>query len=179
MGQLLDEHRAYLRLLSQRQLGPQLNARLDASDLVQKTCLAVVRDFEQFRGATTEQFMAWLLRVHERTIHETIRGHVGAERRAVNREEPLAEHHLDDAAQRHDRQASPSCKAQRREAAAALAKRLERLPDDQREAVRLRYLEGRSVAEIAEHLQRSPGAVASLVYRGLENLRRLSNSKEN
>jgi len=49
---------------------------------------------------------------------------------------------------------------------------LERLTDDQREGVRLRYLEGQSLAEIAERMQRSEEAVAGLIKRGLKTLRK-------
>ena len=48
---------------------------------------------------------------------------------------------------------------------------LEILPEDQREAVRLRRLEGRSLAQLADHFGRSKDAVASLLKRGIENLR--------
>ena len=40
-----------------------------------------------------------------------------------------------------------------------------RLPDDQREAVRLRYLGGQSLEETAKEMQRSPGAVRGLLHR--------------
>ncbi len=45
------------------------------------------------------------------------------------------------------------------------------LPDDQREAIRLRYLSGRSLEETAAAMQRSPGAVRGLVQRAKQALR--------
>ena len=53
-----------------------------------------------------------------------------------------------------------------------LAQALETLPEDQREAVRLRYLEGQSLAEIVDHMSKSKDAVASLLKRGMRNLRK-------
>jgi RNA polymerase sigma-70 factor (ECF subfamily) len=53
------------------------------------------------------------------------------------------------------------------ELAAALAK----LPDDQKEAVVLRYLTEISVSEIAAIMGRSEASVAGLVRRGLEAIR--------
>jgi RNA polymerase sigma-70 factor (ECF subfamily) len=59
----------------------------------------------------------------------------------------------------------------RGEEAVKLADALDRLPQDQRTAVRLRHLEGWSLAEIAEHLNRTPAAAAGLIKRGMEALR--------
>jgi RNA polymerase sigma-70 factor (ECF subfamily) len=68
-------------------------------------------------------------------------------------------------------QSSPSHRAIRAEAAIKLARALRQLPEDQREAVRLRHLEGWSLSELAEHFGRSQFAVAGLVKRGLQTLR--------
>ena len=46
------------------------------------------------------------------------------------------------------------------------------LADDQRQAVRMRYLEGEPLAVVAERMQRSPDAVVGLIRRGLVALRR-------
>lgn len=49
---------------------------------------------------------------------------------------------------------------------------VERLPDDQRRVVELRFGEDRSTLEVAAALGRSEGAVKQLQRRALENLRR-------
>ena len=59
----------------------------------------------------------------------------------------------------------------RGELAVRIAKEVERLPDDQREAVRLRHLEGWSLAQLAQHFGRGESAVAGLIKRGLRALR--------
>jgi RNA polymerase sigma-70 factor (ECF subfamily) len=74
---------------------------------------------------------------------------------------------------------SPSHQAVRQEDLLRLAEALGRLPEDQRSAVELHHLEGRTLAEIAQVLGRSRSAVASLVFRGLRNLRqRLDEGEE-
>jgi len=45
------------------------------------------------------------------------------------------------------------------------------LPDDQRQVVVMRFAEEKSIREIAQHLERSEGAVKQLQFRGLQNLR--------
>jgi RNA polymerase sigma factor (sigma-70 family) len=60
--------------------------------------------------------------------------------------------------------------AQQTEQLLQLAHALGQLPDDQRLAVELHHLKGLSLAEVAEQLQRSKGAAAKLLYRGLDRL---------
>jgi RNA polymerase sigma-70 factor (ECF subfamily) len=47
-----------------------------------------------------------------------------------------------------------------------------RLPDVQREVIRMRFVEDKSIREIAAALERSEGAVKQLQLRALENLRK-------
>jgi RNA polymerase sigma-70 factor (ECF subfamily) len=58
----------------------------------------------------------------------------------------------------------------RAEGAVHLAEALARLPERQAEAVRLRYLEGMSLAETADRLACTEAAVKALVARGLSAL---------
>jgi DNA-binding NarL/FixJ family response regulator len=66
---------------------------------------------------------------------------------------------------------TPSRSAARHEALAAVAAELEGLPEEQRQALRLRYMEGLPVLEIARRMQRSEGAIQQLCHRALRNLR--------
>ena len=68
-------------------------------------------------------------------------------------------------------QSSPSQRAVRDEQALLVTRALTALPDAQREALMLKYCQGWSLAEIGRHLDRSPTAVASLLQRGLKQLR--------
>jgi RNA polymerase sigma-70 factor (ECF subfamily) len=45
------------------------------------------------------------------------------------------------------------------------------LPRDQRRVVLLRFVEGKSIRDIAQELCRTEGAVKQLQFRALENLR--------
>jgi RNA polymerase sigma-70 factor, ECF subfamily len=68
---------------------------------------------------------------------------------------------------------TPSRALRREEASAAVLTCLARLKDDQREVVRLRFLEDVPVAEIAERLGKTETAVYTLCHRGLKALREL------
>lgn len=154
--------------MSQRHLDGALAARVDASDVVQQTLLSVFRNFEQFDGSDSAQFLAWIRKIHERNVQDVVRDHTQAARRALGREQSPP----DEATLPEPVAASPSQRAMQGEAAVRLARAVERLPDDQREAVRLRHLEGRTLADMARQLERSEQAVAGLVKRGLKNLRK-------
>ena len=52
-----------------------------------------------------------------------------------------------------------------------LAKTLEGLPVGQRESLEMHYLQGLTLTEIAERMQRSKPSVAGLLQRGLAALR--------
>jgi RNA polymerase sigma-70 factor (ECF subfamily) len=68
-------------------------------------------------------------------------------------------------------QTTPSQRLIKGEKALRLAAMLESLPEAQREAVRLRHLEGWPLERIAEALDRSVVATAGLIKRGLKRLR--------
>ena len=52
------------------------------------------------------------------------------------------------------------------------------MPPDQRQAVELHHLKSCSLAEAAWKMGRSKGAVAQLLFRGLEKLRELLSESE-
>jgi RNA polymerase sigma-70 factor, ECF subfamily len=52
-----------------------------------------------------------------------------------------------------------------------------RLPDDQRHVIRRRFLDQRSIRDIAQELGRSEGAVKQLQFRAIENLRKQARSR--
>ncbi len=70
-------------------------------------------------------------------------------------------------------ESTPSRHVAKDEATAAVMSSLARLTDEQRAVVRLRFLEGRSVADIAGQLGKTEDAVHKLCFRGLKNLRRM------
>ncbi len=173
LGVLLDRYRPYLRLLAQRGIGSELQARVDPSDVVQRAFLDAHRDWTGFRGQAEPELVAWLRRILEHNVSETVGEHVRAQKRSTRKERSLTESGDGPlAADLAADQSSPSQRAMRGEAAVVLAQAIETLPDDQREAIRLRYLEGWTLAQITEHFDRSQVAVAGLLKRGLRGLRK-------
>ncbi len=173
---LLETYRNYLSVLAQIQLGKTLQRKLDPADLVQETYLAACRDFHQFRGRSEQELVGWLRTIMANTGGKMIRQYTGTRCRDVQREQNLSAA-LDHSAEALSRLVSPlstpSKGAIRREAAVVLADKLAELPDHYRQAIVLYHIEGLTIAEVAERLERSPEATNSLLARALIKLRSL------
>lgn len=170
----LEQYRSYLLLLARTRLGPALAARLDPSDVVQETLLQAHRARAQYRGQTSGELAGWLRQILARNLSHSVRDlHRG--KRDLQRERSL-DGLLEESAQRLDawlaaEQSSPSEQVVFAERVAALSDALLALPDPQREAVLLHYLQGLTIAEVAQRLERTPSAVGGLLFRGLKQLR--------
>jgi RNA polymerase sigma-70 factor (ECF subfamily) len=148
-GDLYDRHftRVYAFVVS------RVRDRASAEDLtadVFHRALANLPRFE-WRGAP---FGAWLIRIAANAI---------ADRFTTAGREVSADGGMPDAAVAPD--------VDRFETRARLFELVERLPGAQREVILERFVEGRSIREIAARLDRSEGAIKQLQFRALQTLR--------
>jgi RNA polymerase sigma-70 factor, ECF subfamily len=171
LGELLDQQRGWLRQVADGLLDPRIRGRLDASDLIQQTCLSVHKQIREFQGREPAQFVAWLRQIHEHNVQNANREQLHAGRRAAGRDRPLTNVDIADV-----NAETPSRRLARDEDALHLNEVLDRLPPDEREALRLRYVEGRSLADSADAMQISRDALIWLIKRGLRQARRESES---
>jgi RNA polymerase sigma-70 factor (ECF subfamily) len=170
----LERYRAYLRLLAQMHLDACLQAKLDASDVVQEVLLKAHAQSGQFRGQSEAEWAAWLRQILANQLAECLR-RFSAGRRDVYREKPLTAA-LEESSVRlerwlADQQSSPSEHAARQEQVVQLSEALMQLPEDQRRVIELHHLQGIPVVELSTLLGRSQAAIGSLLYRGLKKLR--------
>ncbi len=168
----VESYRSYLLLLARLQLAPELQGKLDPSDLVQHTLMKAHQNNGQFRGSSEAERVAWLRRILANTLTDALRRFAP---RAGKRE-----HSLEAALEQSSRnlesmlaadQTTPSQKMLRHEQLIRLADAIAQLPDDQRLAVELRHLQGLATTEIAQKLNRSVSAIGGLLQRGLRALR--------
>ena len=176
LGRLLELYGNYLALLARLQIGKRLQGKLDPSDLVQETFLEAHRDFAQFRGGSEAEFVNWLRQILAMNLANLVRHYYGTPRRDVRLERELAVD-LDQSSRVLDRGlvtagSTPSQQAARREQAVLLADALGRLPQDYREVIILRHLEGLTFPDVAQRLGRTVDSVEKLWARGLARLRR-------
>ena len=125
-------------------------SREEAEDItadVFHQALASLSRFE-WRGVP---FVAWLMRIAANALADRWRSR---SREGGDPREELTDHGMEDIERR-----------------AALFQLVGRLPDDQRRVVVLRFVEQKSIREIAQELQRTEGAIKQLQFRALEKLR--------
>jgi len=177
LGRLLELYRHYLRLMARVQVGQRLQAKVDASDLVQETMLEAHKSFPGFRGSSEPQFVAWLRQIMAAVLCNLVRRYLGTQGRDVRLERELRQN-IDRSSilLAHglvDPHSSPSQQAARREQAVVLADALAKLPEDYREVLVCRHLEGLSFPEIGRRMDRSLDSVQKLWVRGLARIRRV------
>jgi RNA polymerase sigma-70 factor (ECF subfamily) len=174
-GEILLRYQPWLRLLARLQLDSRFQGKFDPSDVVQQTFLEAYRAFPQFRGQTEPELRAWLRQILAHVLAHEIRRYHGTQQRDLDREVSL-DQALAQSSQRLGEMlaapgSSPSQQAARHEQELLLATVLARLPDDYREVIILRNLEGLSHEEVARRMQRNVGAVRMLWVRALARLR--------
>jgi RNA polymerase sigma-70 factor (ECF subfamily) len=172
LGRLLDACRAYLLVVANRNLAPDLGGKVGGSDLVQETLLEALRDFGRFEGRTEDELLAWLSRILLHNLANVARHYRDTGKRDVAREVPLA-----DAPRAElpngliDPGDSPSARAVAREQAEELERVLAGLPEHYRTVIRLRHLERRPFAEVGRLMGVSVEAARKLWLRALRQLR--------
>jgi RNA polymerase sigma-70 factor, ECF subfamily len=177
----LERYREYLRLLARLQLDPHLQGKVDLSGVVQQTLLEAYQALARVEQESAEHLAVWLRRILANNLTDEVRKLATAARN-VGRERSL-EATLEQSSAQLERwlaadQSSPSQQVMRQEQSLRLAGALARLPEDQRRAVEMHHLQGHTLAETAEVLERSKGAVAALLFRGLKKLRELLEEPE-
>jgi RNA polymerase sigma-70 factor, ECF subfamily len=177
VGRLLELYERYLTLLARLQIGQRLQGKLDPADLVQDTFLDAHRNFARFRGLTEAEFVSWLRQILAAKLADLLRYYLGAKRRDVRLEREIREA-IDRSSILLDRgliapESSPSQQAAHREQAVLLADALDKLPDNYREVIVLRHLEGLTFPEVARRMERSVDSVEKLWMRALVQLRQI------
>jgi RNA polymerase sigma-70 factor (ECF subfamily) len=136
----------------------QLGDHHDAEDATERTFLAALRALPTFRdeGAT---FRAWLFRIAHNTIANARRS------RFRRRTEPLP-----DGLERAAPNADPAGLVLEAEESRRVLRAVAQLPDDRRQVVLLRFVDGLSSREIGQVMDRSEGAARVLLHRALRDL---------
>ena len=180
LARRLEDFRAYLGLLARLQLDPRLGGKVDLSGIVQQTLLEAHQLLSQGQPVEPDDLPPLLRRLLANNLTDEAR-----KARTLKRDTGR-EQSLDDALERSSarleaflaaEQSSPSVRAERNEELQRLAEALEKLPESQRQAVELHYLQGLSLADVAAQLGRTKAAIAGLLHRGLDALRASMNPK--
>jgi RNA polymerase sigma-70 factor (ECF subfamily) len=179
LGQALDAFRGYLLLIAEQELDSRLQAKGGASDLVQETLLDALRDFGHFQGNSEPELKAWLRQLLVYNVVDFTRHYRAVAKRQVAREVML-ETGPSSAERGGDLAASiptPSRQAIDREQTQAIQQALERLPEDYRRVILMRYQDERSFEEIGQLLGLTPNAARKLWVRAVKRLQEESTGR--
>jgi RNA polymerase sigma-70 factor, ECF subfamily len=164
----MEQYRDYLRILARLHLDPRLRGALDPSDIVQQTLLKAHENLKGFRGKTDAELQAWLRAILAQELAKIGR---------MRGRQPVRTQSLESALEQSSarleslvatEETSPSQAMERAERLVELAMALGELPENQRTAVELRYLQGLSVPAVAEQMERSTVSVTGLLYQDIE-----------
>jgi len=135
-----------------------------AEDLTGEVFVRVLRNLGKQRGS----FHAWLFRIAERVVIDHRRA-AGAKKRTMMN--AMTEQHQEQAQDKTDVAETVAARID-------LEQAVERLSDDQRQLVTLKFIEGLGNEDVASIMDRSLGAIRVLQFRALSELRDLMAGKE-
>jgi RNA polymerase sigma-70 factor (ECF subfamily) len=172
LAEVLEARRPALLAFIERRLGPALRGKIEPQDVAQEVAVRALREPAAGEGDP----FAWLCRLAEQCIVDGHR-HFAAGKRDTGREVPgnvpAGEDGLDLVALLTASMTTPSLAAVRSERQQQLNAAVATLPEEQREALRLRYGEGLATRDIAARLGKTDVAVRVLLSRTLQRLREL------
>jgi RNA polymerase sigma-70 factor (ECF subfamily) len=170
LGRALQAFREYLLSIAREEIDAVLLAKGSASDIVQETFLEASQTFPRFQGHSAGELRAWLRCMLLRRVSHQGRRFRTTQKRSVSRESPLeACGRAGNGIQAHIE--SPSVQAVADEEKFQLLAAVERMPEDYRRVIHLRYQESRTFDEIGQLMGRTPNAVRLLWLRAVERMK--------
>ena len=177
VDRLLTAQREPLRRMIGARLDPALSARVDASDVVQDVLLEAHRRLNDYLRNPVMPFHLWLRHIAKDHVIDAHRRHRQAQRRSLDREQPLVPAVLPDhssfelAGQVLDQEATPATAAIRHELQARLQEALAAMDNDDREIILMRHAEMLSNQEVADVLGLTEAAASMRYLRAVRRLR--------
>ena len=181
---LLVRHRDAVRRMIELRLDPAIVQRVDASDVVQEVLLEVSRRLQDYLKKPGMPFHLWLRHIAKDHLIDAHRKHHQAQKRGVNREQPLArpgwaqQSSLDLASQLVDQELTPASAAMRQELERRLHDALTRLDEDDREMILMRHYEQLANQEVAGALGLTEAAASMRYLRAIRRLRDLMSAQD-
>ena len=176
LSKLLARHHPTLRMRAYARMGKALRSKLEPEDILQEVYLDVFRQIDRFEEASPGSFFNWVLTILDSKVADAGRA-LHRRVRDIAREVPpraasgtdsywnLLDHLYIDSR-------TPSRVVRHEEAVGALLACLSQLPDLQRQVLRLRFLEGCPVQDVADRLDKPSAVIVATTKRALESLRR-------
>ena len=177
LNELFAQHRARLRRMVELRLDRRLQARIDASDVVQEAYVDAVTRLDEYLREPTYPLFLWLRLIVGEHLLKLHRRHLGTQMRDVGLEVSIYRNAFPAAssaalaAQLLGRHTSPTQAAVRAERMMRVQEALDTLDPMDREILSLRHFEQMSLAETALSLGISESAAAKRYVRALKRLK--------
>ena len=162
-----------LRAFLDLRIPAPLRAKVSSEDLLQDVWILARRSLGEFVPRDEASVNAWLTRIARNVLSDRIRQGSRAKRSGSHRRVGNSRNSSILGAFRSCAAAepSPSKEVRHREVELKMIRALARLPDNRRQALQLKYIEGVPTVEIAARMGKSESAVRGLVAEGLRQLR--------
>ena len=172
---IVAQYEPYLQMLARTHMRRSYQAKVGASDMVQQAMMQAVQGLDGFRGTTEAEFRGWLRQILARHLCHLDRD-LHRDKRDIRREQSI-EQKLAKSSMRLEGLLAgdgptPSQNVALGEHVVRVAQAVQKLPELQRDAVRLHYLEGMKLSEVAAEIGKSTGAVAGSTSPRHENAKK-------
>ncbi len=140
---LFTRHRDRLRRVVALRMDRRLARRVDSSDIVQETYVEAARRFEDYLQQPDMSFYLWLRWIAREKVIQEYRRHLGAEKRAIDREIaiPSSETSAEFAKEILERERTPTQQLRSSELADSLQEALAELDEDDGKVIIWRHFE--------------------------------------
>ncbi len=174
LERLLIIHGTTLANHIERALPKAIRGVVHSDDILQETFLRAFLKIATCEATSATSFLAWLKSIANNQTTNTVKALQRKKRgggfRRVATQNDDSSSMVDFVQLLFAHGNTPSQSVSIREATRALQVAISALPADQRQAIQLHYLDGMSVAEAAEAMNRTPGSLRGLLRRGKQNL---------
>jgi RNA polymerase sigma-70 factor (ECF subfamily) len=173
LGRLFEACRSYLNVMARAQVESWMQAKVDASDIVQETMLEAHRDFARFQGESVGEWLAWLRGILANNAADVVRKYRGSAKRQTRREvslQPQSDDSSFGALDPADSIETPSVQLMRQERELRVADAIVKLSPDHQQVIILRNLQRLPFDEVARRMGRSRPAAQMLWMRAIRKL---------
>ena len=150
-------------------LPAHLRSKCDPADILQEALTQVWNSLSHLHEVNTEHFQRWVLKIAHNAVIDTIRHH-HRQKREVDREQALPDWSVTGSS---CRAGLPGESLARREQLQKIVEVLDLLPENYRDIIVFRVLEGYSTQEVAQMTGQSPESVSVALHRALSRLRQV------
>ncbi len=174
LNQLYRVYAERVRWIVRFRMSKELRSKLESMDLVQDTFIHALSGLENFTYKNEGDFVRWLAKIAENELRGNLKK-LHAAKRDIRREVPLGGYGPTTAGgfvgtAEPIQATTPSVIMSKKEDLAKLAKAIDELKPEYREAIVLTKIEGLSYKEIAGRLDKTSEAIRKLVSRAMAEL---------